>query len=129
MAGRLYPELAHWLTTQRQAQNISIRELARRMGLTHTTLANAEQGKGLSVRTAKMVARFFQAAQEDVMRMAGHLDKLPNPNNYLMEQIVDEGNGLSEPDKAEVLEFIRLKARLRKQRSDTLYGKGGKIPK
>lgn len=113
-----FDELANWLARERISRNLSIRKLARQAGLSHTVLADAEKGLGLSVNACKTLASFFGVAQVTILTLAGHIDQGAEPDGALMGQIVQEGNALAEADQREVLEFIRLKTRMKGAAAD-----------
>lgn len=77
-------ELAQWLAREIESRGWSIRETARRAGVSHTPIANilSEQGQpGLSVLTG--LADAFDIPRDYVFRLAGALPSLP-------EEVEDE---------------------------------------
>lgn len=68
----------------------------------------------MSINACKKIARFFGVAQIFVLQLGGYVDKSAAPDSGTMTLIVEEGNKLSEQDRQEVLEFIRMKKRLRR---------------
>ena len=107
-----------WLTQQLQEKDLSMRELARKGNISHTTISLVMSGERKpTYEFCVGIAKGLGLAQDEVLTLAGKLPKPPEwtPDlqewTYLFEQLTDE-------DRAEMLQLGRYKAgRREKQRS------------
>jgi len=67
-------EFSSWLRKQRAAKNLTLRGLARETKLSHTTIADAEDGV-FSYTTVKRLADYFQQPEQKILAMAGMLEQ------------------------------------------------------
>lgn len=102
---------ASWLREQRTARNLSMRELALQMGLTHTTISEAEQGKA-SPETWKKIAEYFREPVNVVLAWAGFLDSQP-VKDELIDRIEEDLRQL--PPRARLLAARLVRALLDEQ--------------
>ena len=97
---------------------MSMRELARKSGISHSTISQVINGaQPPTYEFCIAIAKGFGLAQDEVLTLAGKLPKPPEwtPDlqewTYLFEQLTDE-------DRAEMLQLGRYKVgRREKQRS------------
>ena len=83
-------EMATWLNEKLNEKNWSMRELARRIGKSHTAIADIAKGEmNPSPEMCRLIAEVFSVAPETVFRHAGLL-----PNDPDDEPDVEEGRHL-----------------------------------
>lgn len=73
---------ARWLIEQRKNARLSLRDLARETGLTHTTIGEAEKGKA-SFETWKKLAEYFREPINNVLTWAGYLSPAPSRDEII----------------------------------------------
>jgi len=111
-------KLTTWLTEKLNENRMSMRELARKSGISHSTISQVINGaQPPTYEFCIAIAKGFGLAQDEVLTLAGKLPKPPEwtPDlqewTYLFEQLTDE-------DRAEMLQLGRYKVgRREKQRS------------
>ncbi len=111
-------KLTTWLIEKLNENRMSMRELARKSGISHSTISQVVNGAQTpTYEFCIAIAKGLGLAQDEVLTLAGKLPKPPEwtPDlqewTYLFEQLTDE-------DKAEMLQLGRYKAgRHEKQRS------------
>lgn len=73
-------ELAAWLSQQVRDKGWSLRQTARRAGLSHSTVARLANGEiGWTPETCTALAKVFDVPLEDVFRFANILPPAPAP--------------------------------------------------
>lgn len=66
--------LAAWLNTEVARRGWSLRQLARRAGVSHTTIVKMANGIGQpEVKTCQLVAKALAVPEDELLRMAGIL--------------------------------------------------------
>ena len=85
---------AEWLIEKRKGKNLSLRQLAEKVGLSHVTISKAEVGDG-SFETWTALANFFNESPQVVLSMANMMPKsklspLAERAAHLVESIDDE---------------------------------------
>lgn len=84
-------KLGKWLKQEIDSRGWSIRETARRAGVSHTAVNNALAARGAtSLDTYKGLSRAFDMSLEDVLRSAGELPPTVNEQRAL-NPTLDEG--------------------------------------
>ena len=73
-----------WVNEQRTVRNLSLRELARLIGIDHTTLSDAEKGNA-SAQTWKKIAEYFKTPTDVVLTWAGFLETLPAKDEIILQ--------------------------------------------
>jgi len=97
---------ATWLSRERRDRGWSIREAARRGRISHTSLADTENGDVPSLDTCKGIARAFGIRDVDVLRLAGLIDPKPPTDMPVMEEIVQIASELDEDDQEYALRML-----------------------
>lgn len=77
---------ALWLKEKREGRNLSFRELGEKVGLSHGTIANAEDGVATE-KTWIMLAEFFKEDPQLVLFWAKKVDESPVPVDEWAEKI------------------------------------------
>ena len=73
-----------WVNEQRTVRNLSLRELARLIGIDRTTLSDAEKGNA-SAQTWKKIAEYFKTPTDVVLTWAGFLETLPAKDEIILQ--------------------------------------------
>lgn len=66
--------LSEWIRQRRKDDNQTIRGLALKIGIPHTTLADIENGLPASVNVCKAIAAYYGVLQIDILKMNGTID-------------------------------------------------------
>ena len=106
-----------WLTAQMRERNWSQADLARASGV-HKQIIHYYLTKSAKAPHAHVLAKIAYALElpvEQVYRAAGFLPRPPDISETI-EQILHEMEDMPERDRQEVLAFIRMEKKLRKQR-------------
>jgi transcriptional regulator with XRE-family HTH domain len=106
-----------WLNEQMNSRGWSVRETARRGGISHTPISFVLSGEQPSFETCVALARAFNLQPETVLRKAGLLPEVPDTNELAREVYLL--GLLSEEDRQEVLEIVQLKIK-RQEESDAI---------
>jgi transcriptional regulator with XRE-family HTH domain len=78
--------LATWLNIETETRGWSLRELARRVGVSHTTIINiANQQRRPSADLCRRIALALHVPPEEVFRKAGLLPQLPKQDKATRE--------------------------------------------
>ena len=85
---------AEWLIEKRKSKNLSLRQLAEKVGLSHVTISKAEEGDG-SFETWTALANYFNESPQVVLSMANMMPKsklspLAERAAHLIESLPDE---------------------------------------
>lgn len=110
-------DFVNWLKGQMQERNWSQADLARASGV-HKQTIHYYLNKSSKAPHAHVLAKIAYALElpvEQVYRVAGFLSRPPDISETI-EQILHEMEDMSERDRQEVLAFIRMEKKLRKQR-------------
>ena len=108
--------MAAWFKMQIEDRGWSLRETARRLDVSHTTIVNLVNGRSRpSVELCKRIARTFSVSHLEVMRLAGLLDPAP-PNTARLEEVKQLFTELTGEEQDIVLAQIRALVE-RKQRT------------
>ena len=79
--------MATWFKMQIEDRGWSLRETARRLDVSHTTIVNLVNGRSKpSVELCKRIAHTFSSSHLEVMRLAGLLDPAP-PDTVRLEEV------------------------------------------
>jgi transcriptional regulator with XRE-family HTH domain len=104
-------DLINWLSSNMEKNNWSVRETARKAGLSHPTISDILNGDQPSYETCKKLAKLFKAPAENIFRIAGLLplklsaDELLDRIEYMYNQLQDPANKKSALD---FLEFLMI---------------------
>jgi len=93
-----------WLREQRSKQNLTLRELSRRAGVSHTTVADAENGK-YSYETVRRMADYFKQPEQKVLAMAGMLEL--KARDQLVDEIVHIVQDMDNEQKGTAIALLR----------------------
>jgi transcriptional regulator with XRE-family HTH domain len=87
--------LATYLNAEMDRRGWSLRQMARRAVISHTTVVKMANGVGHpEVETCQALARALEVPVEDILRMAGILPSAPPPNQVRERvRVVYEVNG------------------------------------
>ena len=104
-------ELPEWLNEEIQDRGWSIRELARRAGITHAAISHVLNGSrqpGSGFCTA--IARALQLPAEEVFRRAGLLPRLEvgAQTDVTIQTVMDRLKYLTAEERQEVLELTNV---------------------
>jgi transcriptional regulator with XRE-family HTH domain len=84
--------LATYLNAEMDRRGWSLRQIARRAAISHTTVVKMANGIGRpEVETCQALARALEIPVEDIFRLAGILPAAPSPNRGV--RVVYEVNG------------------------------------
>jgi DNA-binding XRE family transcriptional regulator len=94
---QLDADVATWLNEEAQSRGWSFREIARRIGVSHTTIIKVvnEQMRP-SAELCISLAKLFRTAPENVLRLAGYLPPQPEKSintveaNHLFSQLSED---------------------------------------
>lgn len=79
-------DMATWLTEELRARGWSMREMARRVGVSHTAIVNIAHGRARpSAGLCREIARVLRVPPEHVFRLAGLLPPDPPESPSLVE--------------------------------------------
>jgi transcriptional regulator with XRE-family HTH domain len=95
-----------WLKKMRTSQNLSFRDLAKRTGLSHTTISNAERGNA-SADTWITLARYYHTPTENVLNWAGIINNGASERDELTKEIMNYLNGMNNANKQTALDVIK----------------------
>lgn len=73
-----------WLIEKRKAQNLSLRQLGTKTGLSHVTIANAEDGNA-TTDTWIRLAEYFDESPQVVLGWAEKVDAIPQADAWVLE--------------------------------------------
>jgi DNA-binding XRE family transcriptional regulator len=108
--------MATWFKMQIEDRGWSLRETARRLDVSHTTIVNLVNGRSKpSVELCKRIAHTFSSSHLEVMRLAGLLDPVP-PDTVRLEEVKQLFTELTGEEQDIVLAQIRALVE-RKQRA------------
>jgi DNA-binding XRE family transcriptional regulator len=108
--------IATWFKMQIEDRGWSLRETARRLDVSHTTIVNLVNGRSKpSVELCKRIAHIFSSSHLEVMRLAGLLDPAP-PDTVRLEEVKQLFTELTGEEQDIVLAQIRALVE-RKQRA------------
>ncbi len=110
MAVDVPEEFIHWLMDQIKTRGWTIRETARRAGISHTSISYTLGGDPPSFDTCMALARAFDAPPIFVLTLAGLLPKADADVTFDDWKFVL--SQLSPRDRQELLEFARVKIKL-----------------
>lgn len=89
--------VAQWLDEKCRAGSLSLREVATRAGLSHSTVANIKNGAQPSAETLKKLARAFSgdghermALEDHLFILAGYRSPRPREPNQALGELVDK---------------------------------------
>lgn len=110
-------DLATWLNERVSERGWSLRETARRVGVSHTTIINIANGQvRASPELCQGLARVFGVPPEEVFRRAGLLPPAPDETPTIRE-LVHLFSQLPAEEQDDVIAIVRtLLARRREQR-------------
>ena len=99
--------LSEWLTIEIEQRGWSIREVARRAGLSHTAINNVLTGEVQpTLDTYRGIGRAFDIPLESVLRRAGELPRIV-PDDPGLETLYELYGDLSPPDKRTAVRVLR----------------------
>lgn len=105
-----------WLIAELEKRELSQSDLSRLSGLSRGTISNIISGaRGRGPRSLRAIAKALRISPGLVFQEAGELPPDADRDAEI-DTIVEEVSDLDETDKAEVLEFVRLLADLRRKR-------------
>ncbi len=110
-------DYVNWLYAQMQERDWSQADLARASGLNKQSIHYylTQSSKPVHAHALAKIADALGLPVEEVYRAAGFLPRVPDINETT-EEILRELEDMSEQDQQEVLAFIRMEKKLRKQR-------------
>lgn len=97
-----------WLSEAMAARNWSQGELARRSGLSQSMVSLLVLGRNApGVDTLQCLARAFNMRREDVFRIAGYLDPLPDQDDPALAELQYLVKRLPTLSRQRVLDYVR----------------------
>jgi len=111
-------DLSIWLASELKTRGWSIRELSRRAGIAHTTIADVLSGQtNPTLKFCLAVARPLEFPSEMLIRKAGILPELQGPEEDItFGELLEVVRDLSIEERRDVLEYALLRRRLKGQR-------------
>jgi len=106
-----YPDLRTYVLKVMDEDNLGVREIARRLGVSHPTVSDILAGGQASLKTCKAIAKYKRVPLTTVLKIA-RLDNEPLDNEGSKE-IIHVINMLSQSNKEDVLDYANMK--LKKQ--------------
>ena len=107
---------SQWIISELDDRGWSYNELARRSGLSSATVSTVLSGKSNpGLEFCNGVASAFGIPPENVLRRAGLLPSVPE-ETITARELIFHFNLLDDEDQAEILEYVRMKRRLREER-------------
>jgi len=104
-----------WLTEQLSRRNMRPNDLVRATGLDSAVVSNLMTGKrNAGTKTCKVIAKALDMSINEVYQAAGLLD--PTPDSPAIKSVVTILSELRPDDILEVLEYVRLKKRLNRNK-------------
>ncbi len=99
-------KLGKWLEEKRRKESLSLRQVAAKTGLSHTTIAEVINGNCPSPETIKKLAQTFGASgdhhrmalEDELLILAGYRSERPGEKefNEPMARLLDQVNGFKE---------------------------------
>ncbi len=107
--------IGNYIETNRNKQNMSIRELAKKAGISHTEINKIENGtrQKPSAKNLKLIAKALQLPQLDLLIKANYISDLPAS----IKSIFLECSDLTEQEILQVCRFIKFIKRERFEKS------------
>jgi len=100
-------KLTALLADELHSRSWSMRELARRAGVSHTTIASVLNGERKpTVVVCRGIARALSIPTEDVLRLAGFLPQLPDEWEDQYKHICDRLKHLSPRAREDVVAYV-----------------------
>jgi transcriptional regulator with XRE-family HTH domain len=114
-------ELASWLTSMMEKDNMGVREAARKIGVSHPTVSDILEGFQPSYATCQKVATAYKVPLTLVLQMANLLvqENLADDRKQEIDFIYDK---LNDEGRDELLEQGRLRLRIQEEQ-------GGRKPR
>ena len=110
-----------WLETELHTRDWRPADLARRAGLSRSTISNVlNDVRSPGAGACQSIAKALNLPAEDVLRVAGLLPSLPGFDDKLISELVTIAKNLNARERAELLEY----ARWRYQRQGIEYPSG-----
>ena len=104
--------MTSWLASEIKRRGWSIRELARRAGVSHTTAADVlSKQRDPTADFCLGIARALNMPPEEVLRRAGILPPLPAPEDETFRQILEYVKRMDVEDRQAVLEYVIFRYR------------------
>ncbi len=104
-------KLVTWINQEIKRRGWTIRETARRAGVSHTAINNVlSEQVSPTLHTYRGLSHAFQISLEAILRMAGELPSLAanqQGSDPLLDELITLYNTLSVPDKAAAVRFLR----------------------
>ena len=117
--------ISDWLANELKQRSWSSSELARRSGISQSSVSNVVLGKQIpGLEFCKAVAQALDTPVTDVLRMAGHLPPLPPPV-YEEQEAVRILRALSEQMRGVALSILRALYSSTEQQGSRAEGAGG----
>jgi len=103
MSDKLTARLADELNTR----GWSMREMARRAGVSHTTIASIMSGRRKATAdVCKGIAKALNVPTEDILRLVGLLPPLPDDWQGQFKQVCDKLKNLSPRAREDVVAYV-----------------------
>ena len=113
------PDFPVWFSEQLQERGWSRREMARRLGVSHSSIAYLAKGEMKpSVRMCKKIASAFLVPNQEVMARVGMLDPIP-PETASRREADFLFSRLSDEEQEIVLAQMRALVERRRARADS----------
>ena len=107
MANRKRPDIGSFIRQQREIAQQSIRDLAKRAGVSNPYLSQIERGlRKPSAEILQQIARALEISAETLYERAGILDPKESQGNSVVDAIVVDGR-LSDEQKQAMLAIYR----------------------
>jgi transcriptional regulator with XRE-family HTH domain len=119
-------EFVLWLDKQLKARNFSIRDAARKIGVSHTTIAETLQANRMpSFDTFEALSRAFGVPTHALMVMAGAIAPESQEYDPIYEELLSLYRQMTEDQKDEFMAIARIKAQSSRRSSKSGNHKSG----
>jgi len=118
-------EMATWLNEKLNEKDWSMRELARRIGKSHTAIADIAKGEmNPSPEMCRLIAKEFNVPPQQVFRRAGLLPPETEETSRAKEAL-HLFNRLPLDDQRDIIDYMRVKLERRPERAGTMAEREG----
>ncbi len=105
--------LSQWLNQKCEGENLSLRQVAEKTGLSHTTIAEIKGGVKVSADTVRKLAEGFggsgyqgRALVDELLALAGYRSEQPEGElSESMAEVIDKMSKFSEPQVKMMVSF------------------------
>jgi transcriptional regulator with XRE-family HTH domain len=115
-------ELSAWINSIMEKRNLGVREIAKKVGVSHPTILIAINDGKASFETCKKLSKAFNVPLDFVLKKAGHINITSSKDEWLEEINFIYGKLENKQDRLEILEQSRLRMRIQEERGSYVPG-------